>query len=113
MKFVCFSAVVSLCVVFTGCASNGSEQTQSSATLSFASSGSVSGVYGIFYTLDGKSLADRSTEVMLSAGRHTIGYSCPDIVTTDGPLAIKATFEAGKSYVLYCKANEPATVSER
>ena len=96
-----------------GCATRSAPTSAEPARLSFATQGTVKGFPGSFRTLDGKPIKDTPAAIEISAGRHTIGYWCPNHLVLDGPPSISATFKAGRNYVLHCQANQPGRVEEQ
>lgn len=105
--------VSALLALLAGCTTHGTRPGEEPARLAFANVGTVKGFLGSFRTLDGKPIDGTQVTLELSAGRHTIGYWCPDHLVMDGPPTVSATFEAGKSYVLHCHANQPGRVEQR
>ena len=108
-----------LVIIFTfialaGCVTSSKVlDTTNSAELAFAKNGSPRGVPGSFDSIDGKSISGRPTNIQVPAGKHTIGYSCPDVLSVDTQTSVKAKFTAGKNYLLQCDANKPGVIIER
>ena len=114
MRFVTLAAVLAAAVPLTACMTAGPALgTDNSAELSFAKQPSPGGMPGYFSALDGKELPNSDTSIRMPAGKHTISYSCPDTITLDTHPTVRATFAAGRSYVLTCEANQPGSVTER
>lgn len=84
-----------------------------SAELGFASPGSPGGLPGRFAAVDGRRIEGGPASIRVAAGTRTVEYNCPDTITMDSLPAVKATFIAGRRYVLACKANEPGVITER
>lgn len=105
--FLSFTAI-------SGCA--GQEQllnSSSSAELSFSRAAAPGGLPGKFNSVDGKRLNGSFLTIRVVQGTHTIGYSCPDVISVDSQTEVTASFVAGRRYVLDCGANMAGVVREQ
>jgi hypothetical protein len=82
-----------------------------SADLGF-SKPAASGFQGRFTKLDGRAIPNGPTVIRVPSGRHTIEYTCPDVLTLDTYPTVRAEFTAGRSYALECGANAPGVVRD-
>ena len=100
--------------ITVGCATGGNDLNgYNSAELAFAKAGSPDGLPGSFQSIDGKRLDGSPLNIRVPAGQHEIAYTCPDVISVDFQATVKASFVAGRRYILSCSANEPGVVSER
>ena len=109
-----FSFLASATLVFTaGCTATSMRAEQKPARLSFATVGTVKGFLGSFRTLDGKPIEGTPVTVEIPAGRHRIGYWCPDQLVMDGPPTLSVSFQPGGTYVLHCDSNKQDHIEKR
>ena len=99
----------------TGCATT--HQVQSAAItahLKFANQvDKAHGLPGSFISIDGKRLSGFPGEIEVSAGKHEIGYSCPNTVPLHFLPTAQATFLQGADYILDCSARWPDVIKQR
>ena len=109
-----FSFLASAMLVFAaGCSTTSTRLGQKPAQLSFATVGTVKGFMGSFRTLDGKPIEGTPVTVEIPAGRHRIGYWCPDQLVMDGPPTLSVSFQSGGIYVLHCNTNKQDRIEQR
>lgn len=84
-----------------------------SAELTFARENDPQGYAGGFEQLNGKRIEGYPSVIRVPTGDHTIVYNCPNVISMDSRPEVRASFVAGKRYVLECGANEPGTIRER
>jgi hypothetical protein len=107
-------AVVLLATSTSACVGTGAVPgPENSASLEFARAHAEGGLAGQFIRIDGRDVADKSMAIRVPAGRHTIEYACPDVLTVDARPTVRADFVAGRSYVLECDAQTEGVVRER
>ena len=105
-----FSAlVIAMCVGGCATASQNLDSTNS-AELAFAKVVSPGGLPGSFDSLDGKRIEGRPLTIRVPPGEHVIEYSCPNVLSVDFQASTKASFVAGRQYLLECGANQPGVV---
>ena len=104
--------VLSLVIVaISGCATYDQPLTSTnSAELRFSRGRAPGGISGTFMSIDGKRMEASASTIRAPQGEHTIGYSCPDVISVDTQTVVTATFVAGMRYVLDCSANEPGVI---
>ena len=101
-------------VVISGCAGQGDlVNSSNSAELSFSRAAAPGGLPGKFDSVDGKRLEGSFLTIRVAQGTHTIGYSCPDVISVDSQTVVAASFLAGRHYVLDCSANMAGAIREK
>lgn len=105
---------VLLAALSAACVSNGWEPGPGhSAELGFARQHAPGSLPGRFTRLDGRAIPDAPMVIRVPVGKHTIEYTCPDVLTLDTYPMVQAEFTAGRSYVLECDADSPGVIRER
>ena len=108
------SSVLLVALCAGGCATAGrSLDSTNSAELAFARVVSPGGLPGSFDSLDGKRIEGRPLTIRVPSGEHVIEYSCPNVLSIDFQASTKASFVAGRRYLLECGANQPGVVREQ
>lgn len=108
------SAVVLLAALAVGCVSSGEQPGPDySAELAFAREHAPGSLPGRFTRLDGRAIPGEPMVIRVPVGRHSIEYTCPDVLTLDTYPTVRAEFTAGLRYVLECDADSPGVVRVR
>ena len=82
-------------------------------TVRFAEQALTGSLPGSFREIDGKDVARNPEEITITAGKHSIGYACPNTILMDGPLRTDGQFEAGATYLLRCAKDGIATFEKQ